>query len=164
MWKLRPPALSRLRLKSRSRRAGDRRRGSASWATPIRAANGRYCQRLSPATSKSRTMLMAPSTSPKPVSLATPVWRLMPKTPLLPDSPARSVTVDAAGEQSVVLPGLPSFATSPGNSGFRGGQAILVTDDAYWVGFGEGTSSPLMACLTCAQLLNSTERHGVLRR
>lgn len=46
--------------------------------------------------------------------------------------------VDADGDQSVVLPGLPSFATSPGNNGFRGGQGILITDDAYWVAFGEG--------------------------
>lgn len=46
--------------------------------------------------------------------------------------------VDSEGVQSVALPGLPSFATRPGNTGYRGGQGILVTDDAYWIAFGEG--------------------------
>ena len=45
------------------------------------------------------------------------------------------------GTQSVVLPALPSVQMSPGNAGFRGGQAIYVTDDSYWVGIGEGPTA-----------------------
>ncbi len=45
------------------------------------------------------------------------------------------------GTQSVALPALPSVQTSPGNTGFRGGQAIYVTDDSYWVAFGEGPAA-----------------------
>lgn len=46
--------------------------------------------------------------------------------------------VSPDGEHSVALPALPSISTSPGNAGFRGSQAIFVTEDSYWVGFGEG--------------------------
>jgi glucose/arabinose dehydrogenase len=50
---------------------------------------------------------------------------------------SRISAVTAAGDYSVVVPGLPSIQTRPGNSGFRGAQAIAMTDDAYWVGIGE---------------------------
>ncbi len=48
--------------------------------------------------------------------------------------------VSPDGKQSVILPGLPSIEMQPNSSDFRGSQAIYVTDDSYWVGFGEGPS------------------------
>ena len=47
-------------------------------------------------------------------------------------------TIGADGTHTVVLPGLPSTETRPGNAGYRGAQAILVTDDMYWFVVGEG--------------------------
>ena len=46
------------------------------------------------------------------------------------------------GEQSVVLPALPSVNQGANETAFRGSQAVLVTDDSYWVGVGE--TSPLL--------------------
>ena len=54
---------------------------------------------------------------------------------------SRISAVAPDGTQSVVVPALPSVQMSPGNTGFRGAQAIVVTDDAYWIGVGEGPTS-----------------------
>lgn len=53
---------------------------------------------------------------------------------------SRVSMVGPDGAQSVALPALPSIETRPGDTGFRGGQAILVTDESFWVAFGEGPS------------------------
>jgi hypothetical protein len=49
--------------------------------------------------------------------------------------------VASDGSQSVVLPALPSVNQGADDSGYRGSQAIYVTDDSYWVGVGESTES-----------------------
>jgi len=54
--------------------------------------------------------------------------------------------VSPDGQQSVVLPALPSTNSRPGDTGYRGTQAIYVTDDSYWIGVGEGP--PAMFGLT----------------
>lgn len=45
--------------------------------------------------------------------------------------------VSPDGSQSVVLPALPSIDQGNDDAGYRGTQAIYVTDDSYWVGVGE---------------------------
>ena len=49
--------------------------------------------------------------------------------------------VSPDGQQSVVLPALPSTNSRAGDAGFRGSQAIFVTDDSYWIGVGEGPAA-----------------------
>ncbi|UCG25444.1 MAG: ScyD/ScyE family protein, partial [Chloroflexota bacterium] len=51
---------------------------------------------------------------------------------------AQITAVSPEGEQSVVLPALPSINQGNDDAGYRGAQAIYVTDDSYWVGVGEG--------------------------
>jgi hypothetical protein len=54
---------------------------------------------------------------------------------------SRITSVSPDGTQSVVVPALPSVQMSPGNTGFRGAQAIYVTENSYWIGIGEGPTA-----------------------
>jgi hypothetical protein len=49
--------------------------------------------------------------------------------------------VSPDGEQSVVLPALPSTNRGNNDTGYRGTHAIYVTDDSFWVGVGQGPES-----------------------
>lgn len=56
--------------------------------------------------------------------------------------------VSPDGEHSVVLPWMPSIQTRQGDTGFRGAQAVLMTDDTLWLAIGEaGASVQLVAPL-----------------
>ncbi len=61
-----------------------------------------------------------------------------PETTVAAGMTGQITAVTADGEQSVVLPALPSVNRGADDTGFRGPQAIYVTDDSYWVGVGEG--------------------------
>lgn len=54
---------------------------------------------------------------------------------------SRISAVSSDGELSVLIPTLPSTETRPNNTGYRGAQAVLVTDDLVWVAFGESVNT-----------------------
>ena len=49
--------------------------------------------------------------------------------------------VDADGTHSVVVPWMPSLQTRQGDTGFRGAQSVLMTDDTLWLAIGEAGST-----------------------
>lgn len=64
-----------------------------------------------------------------------------PETTITTGLTSQITAVSADGEQTVVLPALPSTNRGNDDTGYRGAQAIYVTDDSYWIGVGEGPGS-----------------------
>ena len=64
-----------------------------------------------------------------------------PETTISTGLTGQITAVSPDGEQSVVLPALPSTNRGNDDTGYRGSQAIYVTDDSYWIGVGEGPES-----------------------
>jgi hypothetical protein len=64
-----------------------------------------------------------------------------PETTISTGLTSQITAVSPDGEQSVVLPALPSTNRGNDDTGYRGAQALYVTDDSYWIGVGEGPGS-----------------------
>ncbi|MDX1415924.1 MAG: ScyD/ScyE family protein [Candidatus Promineifilaceae bacterium] len=64
-----------------------------------------------------------------------------PETTISTGLTGQITAVTADGEQSVVLPALPSINQGADDAGYRGSQGIYVTDDSYWISVGEGPAS-----------------------
>ena len=64
-----------------------------------------------------------------------------PETTINTGLTSQITAVSPDGKQSVVLPALPSTNRGNDDTGYRGAQAIYVTDESYWIGVGEGPGS-----------------------
>ena len=64
-----------------------------------------------------------------------------PETTITTGLTSQITAVAPDGSQTVVLPALPSTNRGNDDTGYRGAQALYVTDDSYWIGVGEGPES-----------------------